>query len=304
MYQLSVTPYNRPFRQPLQTSQGEWKTRKGIIIALEDSQGRVSYGEIAPLPSFGSETYEEALKFCSQFSQGISLAAIYQIPEQFPACQFAFESALKGLTATQIEEDGFALSYLLPAGKKALEKCHYAKEQGQKTCKWKIGVFSLQEELAWFQQLINILPEEMTLRLDANGGLTVSEAEQWLKVADASGRVEFIEQPLPPSQFQEMQELAKGFQTVLALDESVGTLSQLETCYLQGWRGVFVVKCAIAGYPHYLRQLCQTYPLDLVLSSVMETSVARQAVFRLATTLSPHRALGFGVNHWFSEKSS
>lgn len=271
---------------------------------MEDSQGRVSYGEIAPLPSFGSETYEEALNFCSQFSQGISAAEIYQIPERLPACQFAFESALEGFAATTIEEDRLALSYLLPAGKMALERWHLAKEQGQKTCKWKIGVFSLQEELAWFQQLIKVLPEEMTLRLDANGGLSLGDAEQWLKVADASGRVEFMEQPLPPSQFQEMQELAKRFQTVLALDESVGTFSQLEACYLQGWRGVFVVKCAIAGYPHYLRQLSKKYPLDLVFSSVMETAIARQAVFRLATKLSPHRAFGFGVNHWFSEKSS
>lgn len=304
MYQLSVTPYNRPFRQPLQTSQGEWKTRKGIIIALEDSQGSISYGEIAPLPRFGSETYEEALNFCSRFSQGISVAEIYQIPEQFPACQFAFESALEGFTATIIEEDRLALSYLLPAGKMALERLHLAIEQGQKTCKWKIGVFSLPEELAWFQQLIQVLPDKMRLRLDANGGLTFSEAEQWLKVADASEKVEFMEQPLPPSQFEEMQELSRHFATPLALDESVGTLSQLEACYLQGWRGVFVVKCAIAGYPHSLRQLCQNYPLDLVFSSVMETAIARQAVFRLATKLSPHRAFGFGVNDWFSETTN
>ncbi|MFB6277167.1 MAG: o-succinylbenzoate synthase [Halothece sp.] len=299
-YQLSITPYNRPFRQPLKTSRGEWKTREGIIISLQDKQGNISYGEIAPLPQFGSETLDQALAFCSQYSQGITATDIDNIPEQFPACQFAFESALEGFSASPIPEEDLALSCLLPAGKTALETWQSGWEQGQTTLKWKIGVFPLKQELSWLEQLVKALPEGSKLRLDANGGLTVAEAEQWLRCSDALGKVEFIEQPLPPQQFQEMQRLDATFHTPLALDESVGTLPQLETCYQQGWRGIFVVKCAIAGSPRYLKQLCQQYPLDIVLSSVMETSVARQAAFRLAMKLSSSRALGFGVNQWFS----
>jgi len=189
----------------------------------------------------------------------------------------------------------------LPAGNTALETWQWGWQQGQTAFKWKIGVFPLEQELSWLEQLVNALPKDSQLRLDANGGLTVAEAEQWLKYSDALGKVEFMEQPLSPRQFQEMQELDATFHTPLALDESVGTLRQLETCYQQGWQGIFVVKCAIAGSPRYLQQLCQQYPLDLVFSSVMETSVARQAAFRLAMKVSSHRALGFGVNHWFSE---
>lgn len=244
---------------------------------------------------------DQALAFCSQYSQGITATEIYQIPDQFPACQFAFESALDGFDATPILGEDLELSCLLPAGKTALERWQSGWEQGQTTFKWKIGVFSVEEELSWLKQLVNVLPENTQLRLDANGGLTVTEAEQWLKYSDILGKVEFIEQPLPSHQFQEMQRLEASFHTPLALDESVGTLRQLETCHQQGWRGIFVIKCAIAGSPRYLKQLCQQYSLDLVFSSVMETSVARQAAFRLAMKVSSHRALGFGVNQWFSE---
>jgi O-succinylbenzoate synthase len=298
-YQVSITPYEHPFRQPLQTSHGEWKTRQGIIISLQDSVGNISDGEIAPLPKFGSETLDQALKFCSQYSQGITATEIYNIPEQLPACQFAFESALVGFSAAMMPEDDFKLSYLLPAGQDALENWRIGWEQGHKTFKWKIGVFSLEQELYWFEKLVNLLPESSQFRLDANGGLTVKEAEQWLKIADASEKVEFIEQPLPPQQFLEMQKLAATFHTPLALDESVGTVRQLENSYQQGWRGIFVVKCAIAGSPRYLKQLCQKYPLDLVFSSAMETAIGRKAAFQLATKLSVRRALGFGVNQWF-----
>ncbi len=297
-YQLAITPYEKPFRQPLKTSYGEWKTRQGIIISLQDTAGNISYGEIAPLPQFGSETLEQALSFCSQFSQ-ITETEIYEIPEQFPACQFAFESALERFSRTPIYQENLQLSCLLPAGKQALETWQSGWKQGQKTFKWKIGVFS--QEDSWFEQLINQLPDDCQLRLDANGGLTFSQAEQWLQLADASGKVELIEQPLPPNQFQQMQELTVKYQTPIALDESVGTLRQLENCYQQGWRDIFVIKCAIAGSPRYLRQLCQHYKLDLIFSSVMETDVAREAALQLATELSSHRALGFGVNHWFTD---
>lgn len=298
-YQLSIQPYHRPFRYPLKTRYGEWKVRGGIIISLQDTTGNISQGEIAPLPEFGSETLMDALNFCSQYSQGITTADIYSIPEKFPACQFAFESALNGFTSPPVNEDDLQLSCLLAAGKVVLEQWKLYWKKGYQTFKWKIGVFSLEEELHWFQQLLALLPDESQLRLDANGGLTLTQTKQWLTLADSSHKVEFIEQPLPPHQFLEMQELNKTFSTPLALDESVGTLRQLESCYHQGWSGIFIVKSSIAGSPRYLEHLCRKYPLDLVFSSAMETSVGRQAVLRLAMKLSPRRALGFAVDHWF-----
>jgi len=303
-YQLLFTPYKRPFRRPLRTSSGIWKIREGIMISLQDATGHMSYGEIAPLPDFGSETLAQALAFCSQYSQGITATEIAQIPEEFPACQFAFESALEGFSSEESPEKKLSLSALLPAGEAVLETWQSPWQQGQQTFKWKIGVFPMASELAWFKQVVSALPANSQFRLDANGGLTLEEAQQWFQEADASGKIEFIEQPLPPNQFEEMQELAATFRTPVALDESVGTLRQLQACYERGWRGIFVVKCAIAGSPHLLRKLCQQYSLDLVFSSVMETAVGRKAVFRLARELNPKRALGFGIDGWFEDDES
>ena len=53
--QISVKPYRRAFRQPLRTVHGEWTTREGFLVQVEQDGG-FGYGEVAPLPSFGSET--------------------------------------------------------------------------------------------------------------------------------------------------------------------------------------------------------------------------------------------------------
>ncbi|MBE9151742.1 o-succinylbenzoate synthase, partial [Coleofasciculus sp. LEGE 07092] len=193
-------------------------------------------------------------------------------------------------------------SFLLPTGKAALQSWQTAWNQGDRTFKWKIGVASLEDELKLFNQLVQALPVSIQLRLDANGGLTQHEAKQWLKVCDEVGSVEFLEQPLSPEKFEVMLAMSSHYSTPIALDESVATLAQLEECYQKGWRGIFVIKAAIAGSPKRLRQLCRNYELDTVFSSVFETAIGRQAALYLAAELSRcDRAVGFGVNHWFQE---
>jgi O-succinylbenzoate synthase len=336
-YQFEFRPYRRQFKRPLSTNHGIWDIREGIILRLTDETGRFSWGEIAPISWFGSETLEQAWDFCQQLPPKITAETIFSIPATLPACQFGFESAwgmgnwewgmgmvgsplgIRGNGETITAFTPYSLlptpysplptplsplpfSYLLPAGKAAFQSWQTLWTQGNRTFKWKIGVASIEEELKVFDELLQALPESVQLRLDANGGLTQQEAKQWLRVADAAAMVEFLEQPLPLEQFDAMLEMSRQYSTPIALDESVATLNQLEDCYQRGWRGIFVIKVAIAGYPSRLRQFCQVHEIDAVFSSVFESAIARHAALQLAAQLSnPNRAIGFGVNHWFNE---
>lgn len=306
-YRVEFRPYARSFKIPLRTHHGWWNVRKGIILRLSDGSGRVGWGEIAPVAAFGSESFEAALRLCQQLSSAPAIDPCRQIPDHYPACRFGFESAWEGLTGTQTVDDrdrpAPIYSQLLPTGTAALTAWQPFWAKGNRTFKWKIGVAELAQELAVFAQLIEMLPTGVCLRLDANGGLDHQSAARWLQVCDACGRVEFLEQPLPPSQFESMLALSQRYRTPIALDESIATLDQLETCGRQGWRGVCVVKPAIAGSPQRLRQIGQQYPLDLVWSSVFETAIARHFILNaLIPSLPPSsRALGFGVNHWFTD---
>ena len=357
LYTFSFRPYQRKFKRTLQTNYGNWDIREGIIIKLIDKDGIIYFGEIAPIPWFGSESLESALSFCNQLGADVSTETINSIPNNLPACQFAFESAWEtsknyppqsplvkggsknyppqsplvkggsnkfrpfplirgegesnkscslplirgGLGRGNTSYKDLNYSGLLPTGIEALDLWQPLLHQGYRTFKWKIGVTPIEDEIKIFNQLIESLPTEVKLRLDANGGLSFEEAKIWLEVCDRT-IVEFIEQPLQLNQFDAMLELSNQYTTPIALDESVATIDQLEAHYTKGWRGIFVIKPAIAGSPKSLRQFCQTYQIDAVFSSVFETSIGRQAALNLASELSnPNRAVGFGINHWFNE---
>ncbi|BDA66404.1 O-succinylbenzoate synthase [Calothrix sp. PCC 7716] len=302
-YQFTFQPYKRRFVHPVQTNHGVWEIREGIIVSLKQEDGQVGQGEIAPIPWFGSETLEQALEFCSSLPKEIDSELILSIPNTLPACQFGFETAL---TETP-EPPSLQFSALLPAGNSAIDASIPLWQSGYRTFKWKIGVNPIDEELAIFDLLVQKIVQNLpngAIRLDANTGLSLDESKLWLETCDkfmTNGvNIEFIEQPLPPSQFEQMLELSASYNTLLALDESVATLQNLETCYLKGWRQIFVIKPLIIGSPSKLRQFCQQNQIDVVFSSVFETHVGRTAALQLASELSHHnRAVGFGVNHWF-----
>ncbi|MBD2499106.1 o-succinylbenzoate synthase [Anabaena azotica] len=328
-YQLEFRPIARKFRRSLVTSHGIWEVREAIILRLTDINGKVGWGEIAPISWFGSETLEQALDFCRQLPKEITQEIIYSIPAHLPACQFGFESALEGLgtgdwglgtgdwevmkaktspsspsSPSSPPPSPLTYSALLPAGEAALHQWRSLWEEGYRTFKWKIGVGEIAEELKLFDSLIQSLPASAKLRLDANGGLNYQQAHTWLQACDNLAiEIEFIEQPLPVDQFSQMLALSQAYGTAIALDESVATLKQLADCYEKGWRDVFVIKPAIIGSPSRLRQFFQQHEIDAVFSSVFETAIARQTALKLAAELSLHnRAVGFGVNHFFAQE--
>jgi O-succinylbenzoate synthase len=317
---VEVCPYRRPFRQPLRTAHGPWAVREGIILRFADEQGQVTFGEIAPIPWFGTETLEQAREFCDRFPRQFSPEQIDDIPDSLPACQFGFSAVRphppnsfsktgeRDLSMQNFGADPKDVCALLPTGEAALAGWQRLWQAGHRTLKWKIGVAAVEVELAIFQQLVEQVPPDLRLRLDANGGLTPETAAAWLAACDrAPITIEFLEQPLPPATILDWLPQIRGqFRTAIALDESVATLPQLQQVYQQvGDRGVYVVKPAIAGSSQRLADFCLQHRLDVVFSSALETPIGRHQALRLAQRLWDHglakRAVGFGVGHWFAD---
>ena len=307
-FKFQFKPYQNQFKQPLRTSHGIWQKREGIIISLINSADIASYGEIAPLPWFGSETMAQATEFCQQLGDTVTTQEIMAISDRLPCCQFAFESAYLALNLAPIADLSHNLHnlhnldfcYLLPAGEKALSTWQNLYQNNTVTTfKWKIGVLSLAKEIQILKQLVADLPSGVNLRLDANGGLNLSQARQLLSVTDSLKAIEFIEQPLPPENLAYILQLSKEYNTLLALDESVASFQQLQQVCQQEWQGVYVIKAAIMGYPRRLIRFCQSNDLDVVFSSVFETKIGRETVLNLTRQLTHPRAVGFGVQHLF-----
>ena len=279
--------------KPLITHHGIWSSREGIIITLEDAKGRIGRGEIAPVSWFGSETLSEALAFCQQLPKQVTENLSKEIPSSFPCCQFALESAMFHLDHPLLDENNFDFQYtcLLQAGEKALEQL----TENAQSYKWKIGVYPIEKEQNIFLDLVKSLAPGCKLRLDANGGLTLAQSRQWLSLLEGYQQiVEFLEQPLAKCEFEAMLQLSKEYNTAIALDESVSGIQQILNSYNRGWRGIYVIKPAIAGSVSKLRQICLDLNLDVVVSTVFETKIGRSMSLHLAKEIAnPQRSLGF-----------
>lgn len=302
-YRLEIHPYRHELRQPILTRYGEWRYREGAIVVIKDSDDHCGYGEIAPIPWFGSEDFAAAMDFCRSLGNGIDRRDIWQIPDIFPACQFAFSSADHDLNCGGKANDLPIASYtgLLPAGKKAIETWNLYWQKGIRTFKWKVGVGDIDKEIELLLVLRKDLPNNCKLRLDANGSWSYSEAVRWFDVCENLPGIEFIEQPLPVDSLAQMFALSQRYSLAISLDESITTYRQIVSVCDAGWRGIYTIKPSIAGYSDQWLTLVRQNRLDVVLSSAIETKIGRNSVFRLLSELDNSKAVGFSPDPWFIE---
>jgi O-succinylbenzoate synthase len=169
--------------------------------------------------------------------------------------------------------------------------------------KGKVGVGEADDELGLLDDLLARLPAHVKLRLDANGSWTRRQAQQWLQRC-ADRPIEFIEQPVAPTEVDTLLGLARDYPVTLALDESVVRLNEARRWQGLGWPGVFVIKPALVGPLSELAEWIITSKADVVISSAIESALARHSILRLVLTQSlTQRALGFGLGEVFGQRT-
>lgn len=296
-------PYRRPLRAPLRTAHGLWAEREGLIVRVENGAGSVGYGEVAPLPWFGTETLAEAAEVCRKFGATVEDEVLDTVPARFGCVRFALACARMEMSPhEELKGSRLPVAALLPAGRDALAVLPGKLEAGYLSFKWKVGVGTVEDELGIFDDLLAALPAYAKLRLDANGGWDRRQAAKWLARC-AERPVEFVEQPVKPGDEAALLGLAEDYPVTLALDESVTDLATARQWQGKGWRGVFVIKPALTGPLDELVVWAEKTKADVVLSSAVETALGRAAILRLALTRPlTKRALGFGVGDIFGDR--
>ena len=302
-YRFSHRLYRLPLRTPLRTAHGPWAEREGILVRLEDEAGQVGFGEIAPIPWFGTETLAEADEVCRKFGDKVTAEVLEQVPAHMGAVRFALAAA-RSRPAAPLAVPRVPLTALLPAGAAALAVLPARIEAGFLSFKWKVGVETPDEELGRLDELLEALPAYAKLRLDANGAWNRRQAERWLgRCADRP--VEFIEQPVAPDDEATLHGLAADYPVKIALDESVTQLDEARRWQAEGWPGIFVLKPALAGPLEDLAAWVVANQADVVLSSAIETALGRAAILRFALrhhAVLLRRSPGFGVGEVFGDR--
>ena len=290
--QITIKPYRRRFRQPLRTARGEWIWREGFLLRLEQD-GWLGYGEVAPIPEFGTETVAAAGDFLERLTKQPDLP----VPVDLPCCAFGLSaSGRNGRSGAAVPTCDYPVSALLPAGKAGLPLALEKSAAGYRSLKWKIGVEAIDEEIATARTLLESLPAGVTLRLDANGSLSSAQLEQWLEFLGAFyGKVDYLEQPLAIGEEAVMAQLMERSGIIaIALDESLNGLEGARWLEPGAWSGPLVIKSALMGDVAGLAKKLEPVAGQVVLSSVFETGVGLENCLCLADSLPRlTRPIGF-----------
>ena len=304
-YDLSYKTYTIPFRVPLYTAHGKWSEREGILIRLRSVSRQAGYGDVVPIPWFGTETAEESMASLRQLNLRDGQ---FVLPENRPATAFALSCAQamieRGFGIPDIDRVKTRVhsAALLPPGPDAISHLHKSIESGFTTFKWKIGVFPQREELKTLKQITDAMPIEGKLRLDANGRLDQRKTHQLLsRLVNTTSQIDYLEQPMAPGNEQIMAALAREFNIPVALDESIRGSSSLTKMAVGKWPGPFVVKPSIFGALPLLIQKLKEQENRVILSSAFETAVGFQAILQLAAELATNECHGMGTHRFLDD---
>ncbi len=282
---LHWRPYRWVLHPPLITASGPWSERRGWLLRLEEpASGAVGWGEAAPLPAHHGRCADALAALPAECSAEHLEPTLRTLPGPVA---FAIGLALAELEGLHGGPwlPAPASAALLPAGSEAIAALQSALNQstGQPAefaAKWKVGVLDPDTELQLLEPLLEQLPSCAQLRLDANGGWDRATAGRWAMRLQTESKLQWLEQPLPPSDHAGLLALARRLP--VALDESLRHPSGIPS----GWSGWLVHKPALEGDPRpMLQRLKQGAPKQMV-SSALESGIGARAVAHMAALAS------------------
>lgn len=226
--------YVLDFKQPSGTSRGVMTHKETWFIIIENDQKK-GIGECGILRGLSCDDrpdYEEKLAWaCANIHIGIN--QLWEALIEFPSIQFGVEMAFQSLAS----ENPFLLfpsaftkglksipiNGLIWMGNEAFMKQQIETKlaEGFHCLKLKIGAIDFDEELKLLDYIrLNFTPEQVEIRVDANGAFDKTEA--LYKLNQLSGfKLHSIEQPIQKNNTDSMSELCKTSPIPIALDEEL-----------------------------------------------------------------------------------
>ena len=219
-----IVRYRLPLRQPLTLKQFTLHERQGLILRLCCAE-RCGYGEIAPLPGFSRESLDQAeallMAFCRAVNSGqfhfdseLALAAWSLLP----SVAFGIESALWWMQQGSWTAAPATAPLLNGTRADILHRLKGWQEAWPSEFKLKTGRSTLESDCVTLEKVLQIVPESVRIRLDANQQWSFAEAVKLSAVIDVN-RVAYVEEPTDHS--TEFPQLFRQTGLHFALDETV-----------------------------------------------------------------------------------
>ena len=276
-------------------------TDRRIIEITAKQDGFVGYGEAAPLPSFGAETFEETQTALTEWSKN---------PDSLPDPPVARSGAAAALdhlhqskSQTPLQPGAVAVQALIGGLETASveRQISDAINEGYRAVKLKVAATDTASDIERIDLAISLSESQVLLRLDANGGWTKRQALAVLTSVEAS-RIALVEEPTSdPSNWGKIKE-ETGIR--VAADEHLTDRQQIDRLIELEAAQTFVIKPSILGGPPATRviaALAATNDIDIVISSFLDGPIALRTARDLALELAPEQIHGLGTAPLFVE---
>ncbi len=293
----SYYKYILDFKQPSGTSRGVLTHKETWYIVIENNQKK-GVGECGILRGLSCDDrpdYEEKLAWtCENIHLGVD--QLWDALIEFPSIQFGVEIAFQSL----LSENPFVLfpssftngqksipiNGLIWMGDEAFMKQQIEVKlaEGFHCLKLKIGAIDFDEELKLLDYIRqNFTPEEVEIRVDANGAFDKIEALN--KLNQLSGfKLHSIEQPIKKNNTDSMSELCKSSPIPIALDEElIGVFSfeDKEQLLIKIMPQYIILKPSFVGGFRGTNEwilLAEKYNIKWWITSALESNIGLNAI--------------------------
>lgn len=297
---------------------------ENLLIRIEAENGLVGWGEASSAPSHGGASLQDMLASFHQemhdFLIGkniLELSGITQalnlLAKNAKSAVAAVDVALYDLLGKHLGVPvhvllGGAQRHQVPPlwliGNSSIEKdlseAQLKWDQGYRFFKLKLGVKSLDDDIALTIAIREKLGDQLQICADANMGMNLDQANTYVQ-AVKNTRLAYLEQPLHKKDIQGIQTLAKTSPIPIGLDESVTSTDDILEAARDGVQGVSLKTLKLGGLSGVMGagHLCHAFKLQINLASKMaETGIGAAALLHLSAAL-PNVNWGVSPTHLY-----
>jgi len=311
------TTLNLQFKFPAGTSRGVLLHKPSSFLLLE-KDGFTGIGECSTIPNLSIdpvETYSEKLEeVCRLLNEGVDPDSIDL--SLFPSIAFGLETALLDLKARGSKclfpsaftrgETGIPINGLVWMGDKDFMQKQIREKiaAGYQCIKLKVGALDFETELEIISGIRQqFSPEDIELRLDANGGFTPTDALEKLEKL-AAFHIHSIEQPIKQKQFEAMATICQQSPIPIVLDEElIGVRSADKEFILEKIKPAYIIlkPSLVGGFrqsEEWIR-LAEKHNIAWWITSALEANIGLNAIAQWTYTLNSQLPQGLGTGQLY-----
>jgi len=297
-----------PLKTPFVTALRRVEHLEDIVVVIVCEDGSIGYGEGAPTPQITGETLgsiEAAIAYIAPHLLGKEiedfqtlLGIVAHTLVKNTTAKAALEMALYDLKAKSQKlplyrmlggtQRTFTTDITISLGsvEKMVEDTQKALTLGYRSLKVKIGT-NPKEDVARVRAIFQILPKDVTLRLDANQGWSAKESVTLLLALEKEGIIaECIEQPVKAHDYEGLHYIKQRVQTPLLADESIFSLEDAKRLLeMEAIDYVNIKLAKTAGISHALAlaDLAESYGVKCMVGCMLEGPIGIAAALHVAS---------------------